>query len=89
MLERRGRCLQTTWHLVDRDELRQIVAFIRGGGMELSREKVNHELELQKEKLRTEAATVSYRTASITYSLDDERLGGLSAARGLLKFLQD
>jgi len=76
-----------TWF--DRDELRQIVEFIRGGGMELSREKVTHELELQKEKLRTEAATISYRSTTITYSLDDERLGGLSAARGLLKFLQD
>ena len=76
-----------TWF--DRDELRQIVEFIRGGGMELSREKDRHDLELQKEKLRTESATVSYRTASITYSFDDERLGGLSAARGLLKFLQD
>ena len=76
-----------TWF--DCDELRQIVEFIRGGGMELSREKVTHELELQKEKLRTEAATVSYRTTSITYTLDDERLGGLSAARGLLKFLED
>jgi Zn-finger nucleic acid-binding protein len=77
-----------TWF--DRDELRQIVEFIRGGGLELSREKARHELELQKEKLRTEAATVSYRTTSITtYSLDDERLGGLSAARGLLKFLKD
>jgi Zn-finger nucleic acid-binding protein len=76
-----------TWF--DRDELRQIVEFIRGGGMEASREKVRHELELQKEKLRTEAATISYRTTSITYSLDDERLGGLSAARGLLKFLND
>jgi Zn-finger nucleic acid-binding protein len=76
-----------TWF--DHDELRQIVEFIRGGGMELSRENVRHELELQKEKLRTEAATISYRSTSITYSLDDERLGGLSAARGLLKFLQD
>jgi Zn-finger nucleic acid-binding protein len=76
-----------TWF--DRDELRQIVEFIRGGGMEQSRENVRHELELQKEKLRTEAATVSYRTTSVTYSLDDEWLGGMSAARGLLKFLKD
>ena len=77
-----------TWF--DRDELRQIVEFIRGGGMESSRERDRHELELQTEKLRTEAATISYRTMSISYySRDDERLGGLSAARGLLKFLQD
>ena len=76
-----------TWF--DRDELRQIVEFIRAGGMQLSREKVLHDLELQKEKLRTEAATASYRTTTVTYSLDDERLGGVSAARGLLKFLKD
>ena len=75
-----------TWF--DRDELRQIVQFIRGGGMELSRDKLRHEIEFQREQLRAEELKVKYRITSVnTYSLDDERLGGLSAARGLLKFL--
>ena len=75
-----------TWF--DRDELRQIVEFIRGGGMEMSREKVRHEIEFQRGQLRAEEQKVKYRITSVnTYSLDDERLGGLSAARGLLKFL--
>ena len=34
-----------TWF--DKDELRQIVEFIRGGGMEQSREKLRHEIEFQ------------------------------------------
>ena len=75
-----------TWF--DRDELRQIIEFIRGGGMELSRDKLQHEIEFQREQLRGEEQRVKYRITSVkSYSLDDERLGGLSAARGLLKFL--
>jgi Zn-finger nucleic acid-binding protein len=83
-----------TWF--DRDELREIVEFIRGGGMQLTREKLQHDLEFQQEKLRGEQLRMgqnpSFRTSSITvtsYGLDDERLGGLSAARGLLKFLSE
>ena len=77
-----------TWF--DRDELRQIIEFIRGGGIEMSREQLRHELEFQREQLRTEQLQIQHRTSSVmTYSFDDERLGGLSAARGLLKFLID
>lgn len=83
-----------TWF--DRDELRQIIEFIRGGGMQLTREKLQHELEFQQEKLHGEqlrgAQSPSFHMASVTvssYGFDDERLGGLSAARGLLKFLSE
>ncbi|HEX8897768.1 MAG TPA: zf-TFIIB domain-containing protein [Chthoniobacterales bacterium] len=81
-----------TWF--DRDELREIIEFIRGGGMQLTREKLQHELEFQEEKLRGEqlrgGQNATFRMSSVTvssYGFDDERLGGLSAARGLLKFL--
>ena len=83
-----------TWF--DCDELRQIVEFLRGGGMEVAREKVCHELEFQQEKLLGEqlrnasGQTSSFRVTTISvsgYARDDERLSGLSAAGGLLKFL--
>ncbi|HJZ83103.1 MAG TPA: zf-TFIIB domain-containing protein [Pyrinomonadaceae bacterium] len=75
-----------TWF--DRDELRQIVEFIRGGGMEASRQKLLHEIEFQRAQLRAEEQKAVSRTTWMSeYPLDDERLGGLSAASGLLKFL--
>ena len=80
-----------TWF--DRDELRQIVEFIRGGGMEVSREKLQHELQFYQEKLRGEqlrsgqhGATYTVTTFSVN-PVDDEKLGGLTAARDVLKFL--
>src|SRR5438045_3262713 len=39
-----------TWF--DRDEVRRIVEFIRGGGLEVSRQKEKNELEFQREQLR-------------------------------------
>jgi len=80
-----------TWF--DKDELRQIVEFIRGGGMEETREKLRHEIEFQREKLqaeqlRAEERKVTLRITSVTgYSSDHELLGDLSSAGGLLKFL--
>ncbi len=74
-----------TWF--DRDELSAIVQFIRDGGMDLSRQKTLHEIEFQRQQLRAEEQKVARHTVVTEYSLDDERLGGLSAARGLLKLL--
>lgn len=77
-----------TWF--DCDELRQIVEFIRGGGMDVSRQKTLHEIEFQRQQLLAEEQTLNLRRTTITeYSLDDERLGGFSAAGGLLKYLLD
>lgn len=75
-----------TWF--DRDELSGIVQFIRGGGLEVSRKKEKTELEFERQKLRAEQLAAANRSNAhgMTYS-DDERLGGLSAAGGLLKFL--
>jgi Zn-finger nucleic acid-binding protein len=75
-----------TWF--DRDELRKIVEFIRGGGLELSREKEKRELEYEREQLRAEQLMAANRMTRAGFSSDDdERIGGFSAARGLLKFL--
>lgn len=76
-----------TWF--DRDELSGIVQFIRGGGLEVSRQKEKTELEFQRDQLRTEQLMAANRAAHSlgNYSSDEDRLGGLSAAGGLLKFL--
>lgn len=77
-----------TWF--DRDELSGIVQFIRGGGLEVSRQKEKTELEFERQQLRAEQlAAATHGTSFAAYSSDDERIGGLSAAGGLLKFLLD
>lgn len=77
-----------TWF--DRDELSNIVQFIRGGGLEVSRQKEKIEIEFERQQLRAEqvAAANRARRAGMSYP-DDERIGGLSAAGGLLRFLLD
>jgi Zn-finger nucleic acid-binding protein len=75
-----------TWF--DRDELSQIVQFIRGGGLEVSRQKEKTEIEFERQQLRAEQLAAANRSDSLGfYSSDEERISGLSAARGLLKFL--
>jgi Zn-finger nucleic acid-binding protein len=75
-----------TWF--DRDELREIVEFVRGGGLETSRQKEKIELEAARAQLRQEqlAAANASELRSIYHS-DDDRLNGLSSASGLLRFL--
>ena len=75
-----------TWF--DRDELSGIVQFIRGGGLEVSRQKEKTEIEFQREQLRAEQLAAANRANSLGYySSDEDRISGLSAAGGLLKFL--
>lgn len=75
-----------TWF--DRDELRRIVEFIRGGGLEVSRQKEKTELEFQREQLRMEQIVAASRTDAHGFAYSDEdRANGLSATSGLLKFL--
>jgi len=76
-----------TWF--DRDELSGIVQFIRGGGLDVARQKEKQEIELERRQLRTEQMAAAGRESdsiSLSYS-DEERLGGISAAGSLLKFL--
>ena len=75
-----------TWF--DRDELSGIVQFIRGGGLEVARQKEKTEIEFQREQLRAEQLAATRRANSLGYySSDEDRLSGLSAAGGLLKLL--
>jgi len=75
-----------TWF--DPDELSGIVQFIRSGGLEVSRQKEKNELEFQREQLRTEQLMAANRATSLgRYALEEDRISGLSAAGGLLKFL--
>ena len=75
-----------TWF--DRDELRTIVEFVRGGGLELAREREKSEIRYERERLHAEQSAAANRMNRIgSYADDEERVGGLSAARGLLKFL--
>src|SRR5262249_51132842 len=75
-----------TWF--DHDELREIVEFIRTGGLELSREKEKRELEFERAQLRMEQMVAAGRehTHSFGYS-DEDRVAGISATGALLKFL--
>jgi len=75
-----------TWF--DRSELSEIVQFIRGGGLDLARQKDKREIEFQREQLRIEQRLSGPGTDVLGMSLaEHERINGLSAARGLLKFL--
>ena len=76
-----------TWF--DRDELSGIIQFIRGGGLDVARQKEKVEIEFERQQLRTEqmvAASSARGSIGVSYS-DEERLGGITAAGGLLKFL--
>jgi Zn-finger nucleic acid-binding protein len=77
-----------TWF--DRDELSKIVQFIRGGGLELSRQRQKREIEYEREQLRAEQLVAGQRSSPFSqFPATDERITGLSAASGLLKFLID
>jgi len=73
-----------TWF--DRDELREIVEFIRAGGLELSRQKEKRAIEFERLQLENDKLVIERHTFASSYS-DEERIGGVSAAGGLLKFL--
>jgi len=74
-----------TWF--DRDELREIIEFIRAGGLDLSRQKEKREIAFEREQLRHEQSVLSRSEARAFSFSDEDRLDGLSGARGLLKFL--
>jgi len=75
-----------TWF--DASELREIVEFIRGGGLELSRQKEKRELEFERSQLRMEEAIAAARTRSHSFGYSDEdRVSGISATGTLLRFL--
>jgi Zn-finger nucleic acid-binding protein len=78
-----------TWF--DRDELREIVEFIRGGGMEAARSREKRELEEERQRLRQEqlAANLKGQHRLDIGDIEDRRPGVVSAASELLKLLID
>jgi Zn-finger nucleic acid-binding protein len=76
-----------TWF--DRDELSRIVEFIRGGGLEASRERDKNEIKEERRRLLDEQRTEARRAMRGFGDADDHRITGIASARGLLKFLLD
>ncbi|MEO8433826.1 MAG: zf-TFIIB domain-containing protein [Pyrinomonadaceae bacterium] len=78
-----------TWF--DADELRQIIEFIRAGGLEGARAREKHEIEEERRKLRTEqfAAAHYVKPFGKILDLDEERASGVSATAALLNLLRD
>lgn len=75
-----------TWF--DKDELRRIVEFIRGGGLEQSREREIHELEQRQRELRaTEVPGAWDTTTGSLGSYNADRHTGISFAASVLKSL--
>ena len=75
-----------TWF--DRDELRQIVEFIRAGGLEASRARELTKIEEERRALQQEQLAASLNQNSLGSGLNAySRAGVLHAARGLLKIL--
>jgi Zn-finger nucleic acid-binding protein len=78
----------------DRDELRQIIDFMRNGGLELSREKDKRELALERERIAGLRSLQAQgyggdRGHMVHIFSEDELFDGVSATRGLLKFLME
>ncbi len=78
-----------TWF--DRDELRQIVEFIRGGGLEASRAREKREIEEDRQRLRQEqfASHLHNRPLAVLGDDEDHRSSAVHAARELLKLILD
>jgi Zn-finger nucleic acid-binding protein len=78
-----------TWF--DRDELQQIVEFIRTGGLDASRSHEKRQLEEERQQLRQEQFAAAFHKKPLM-SVDEgreRRSGVVSAARELLKLLLD
>jgi Zn-finger nucleic acid-binding protein len=78
-----------TWF--DRDELRRIVEFIRGGGLEVSRAREKQELEAERQRLHDEQMTAGLHQRPFTTLGDDEsnHQSVVHAAAELLKLIVD
>jgi Zn-finger nucleic acid-binding protein len=71
----------------DRDELREIIEFVRAGGLQVSRQKEKREIAFEREQLQREQFVRSRSEARAFAYSDDDRISGISATGGLLKFL--
>jgi Zn-finger nucleic acid-binding protein len=76
-----------TWF--DRDELSQIVEFVRGGGLEASRVREKAEIDQARRKLQEEQRAVEGGRSILAMGDDEEdhRVTGIASAGGLLRML--
>lgn len=74
-----------TWF--DKDELRRIVEFIRGGGLDRARAQEITELEEERRKLSNARLTTPWEGMDSNPSFNLDRQNGLSAAASMLKSL--
>jgi hypothetical protein len=75
-----------TWF--DKDELRRIVGFIRGGGLEAARAREMAELERRQREVKAANIASAWSTQTGDRPLRrDEWMGGLEAAAALLRKL--
>ena len=71
-----------TWF--DREELSRIVEFIRAGGLEASRNREKEEIKYERQRLLEEQRKAARDSMPLIRDVDDQRLSGLGAARGLV-----
>lgn len=76
-----------TWF--DRDEVSRIVEFIRGGGLEESRNREKEDIKEERLKLLEQQRTEARRSLLTGRDLDDHRVPAIVSTKGLLKFLLD
>jgi Zn-finger nucleic acid-binding protein len=76
-----------TWF--DREELAEIVEFIRAGGLEQSRARERAEIEESRRQLQEEKSAMQRASHRLLMSDDERHTGLLQAARVLLKLLRD
>ena len=77
-----------TWF--DRNELQQIIDFIRGGGLGVSRSREKRELEEERQRLRQEQLAAVLHNKPMNLSDDKERRSSVVQAAGeLLKLMLD
>lgn len=76
-----------TWF--DRDELSQIVEFVRGGGLESSRAREKAEINESRRQLELEQRAADGRRSILGIGVDDDdhRGAGIASAGGLLRIL--
>jgi Zn-finger nucleic acid-binding protein len=76
-----------TWF--DREELSRIIEFIRAGGLESSRAREKEEIKQERMRLLEQQRLAATEPLPFFREAEERRKTGISAARGLLKFLLD
>jgi len=73
----------------DRDELSRIIEFIRGGGLDMARNREKLAIEEERRRLHQDqlAASMNLSDMPRVHESDDTRITGIASAAGLLRLL--